>query len=112
MPRLTMVYKLAGSAQKRWRKLRGDKKLSVVWAGTQFKDGVELETAAQPATGREALPNFPRTTFDNIARVLAGPAVVTSGRKFHWHGPLGMLGHLVLLSIPGAVRVRALCRLW
>ncbi len=47
-----------------------------------------------------------------LFRVLAGPAVVTSGRKFRWHGPVGMLGHLLLLSIPGAVRVRALCRLW
>ena len=43
---LTMVYKLAESAQKRWRKLRGYKKLSAVWAGVQFKDGVELEMAA------------------------------------------------------------------
>ena len=43
---LTMVYKLAESAQKRWRKLRGYKKLMAVWKGIQFKDGVELEMAA------------------------------------------------------------------
>jgi putative transposase len=43
---LTMVYKLVESAQKRWRKLRGYKKLSAVWQGVQFKDGIELEAAA------------------------------------------------------------------
>ncbi|MBK6880561.1 MAG: glycosyltransferase [Elusimicrobia bacterium] len=45
-------------------------------------------------------------------RVMAAPAVVTSGRKFRWYSPARMLGHLLLLSVPGAVRVRALCRLW
>jgi putative transposase len=43
---LTMVYKLAESAQKRWRKLRGYLKLTAVWEGVQFKDGVELKMAA------------------------------------------------------------------
>jgi putative transposase len=43
---LTMVYKLAESAQKRWRKLRGHLKLTAVWEGVRFKDGVELEMAA------------------------------------------------------------------
>ena len=43
---LTMVYKLADSAQRRWRKLRGYKKLTAVWQGVQFKDGIELEKAA------------------------------------------------------------------
>lgn len=43
---LTMVYKLTESAQKRWRKLRGYKKLTAVWNGVRFKDGVELDLAA------------------------------------------------------------------
>ena len=38
---LTMVYKLAESAEKRWRKLRGHKKMAAVRNGVQFKDGVE-----------------------------------------------------------------------
>jgi putative transposase len=46
MATLTMVYKLAESAQRRWRKLRGYKKLMAVWKGIRFKDGVELEMAA------------------------------------------------------------------
>lgn len=45
-------------------------------------------------------------------RILEGVRAVTSGRKFRWYGPLSLIGHLILLSIPGAVRVRAFCRLW
>lgn len=45
-------------------------------------------------------------------RILTGTAAVTSGRKFRWYGPARMLGHLAVLSIPGAVRVKALCGLW
>jgi putative transposase len=43
---LTMVFKLAESAQKRWRKLRGYKKISQLLEGVQFRDGVALQTAA------------------------------------------------------------------
>ncbi len=43
---LTMVFKLVESAQKRWRKLRGYKKLSLLLDGVQFQDGVELQQAA------------------------------------------------------------------
>ena len=43
---LTMVFKLAESAEKRWRKLRGYKKLSLLLEGVQFQDGVELQQAA------------------------------------------------------------------
>jgi len=47
-----------------------------------------------------------------VFRILTEAFAVTSGRKFRWFGPVRMLGHLVVLSIPGAVRVRALCGLW
>ena len=43
---LTMVFKLAESAQKRWRKLRGYKRLLEIWEGVQFEDGVEVKMAA------------------------------------------------------------------
>ena len=43
---LTMVFKLAESAQKRWRKLRGYKRLLEIWKGVQFEDGVEVKMAA------------------------------------------------------------------
>ena len=43
---LTMVFKLAESAQKRWRKLRGYKKISLLLDGVQFQDGIALQTAA------------------------------------------------------------------
>jgi putative transposase len=40
---LTMVYKLATSAQKGWRKLRGYQELEKVIKGRKFKDGEELK---------------------------------------------------------------------
>jgi len=43
---LTMVFKLAESAQKRWRKLRGYKRLQEIWNGVQFENGVEVKMAA------------------------------------------------------------------
>jgi len=43
---LTMVFKLAQSAEKSWRKLRGYKKLSRLLEGIKFQDGVELQQAA------------------------------------------------------------------
>ena len=39
---LTMVFKLAMSAQKRWRTLNGAKLLADVIAGVQFEDGVKV----------------------------------------------------------------------
>ena len=39
---LTMVFKLLLSAQKRWQKLRGHRKVEDVMNGVQFKDGVEV----------------------------------------------------------------------
>ena len=43
---LTMVFKLVESAQKRWRKLRGYKRLQEIWTGVQFENGVEVKMAA------------------------------------------------------------------
>ncbi|MFH1846493.1 MAG: IS256 family transposase [Candidatus Omnitrophota bacterium] len=40
MATLTMVYKLIQSAQKRWTKLRGNKKIKQVWNGIKFEDGI------------------------------------------------------------------------
>ena len=37
---LSMVFKLSQSAEKRWRSLRGFKKLADVVKGIRFKDGV------------------------------------------------------------------------
>jgi putative transposase len=39
---LTMVFKLLLSAQKRWQRLRGYKKVEDVMNGVRFKDGVEV----------------------------------------------------------------------
>jgi transposase-like protein len=39
---LTMVFKLLLSAEQRWQRLRGHKKVEDVMNGVQFKDGVEL----------------------------------------------------------------------
>jgi len=41
---LSMVFKLAQSAEKRWRKIRGFKLLADVINGVQFVDGVNKET--------------------------------------------------------------------
>lgn len=43
---LTMVFKLVESAQKRWRTLRGYKRISQLLEGVQFQDGVALQKAA------------------------------------------------------------------
>jgi len=43
---LTMVFKLAESAQKRWKKLRGYRKISQLLDGVQFQDGTALQNAA------------------------------------------------------------------
>ena len=40
---LTMVFKLATSAQKHWRKLRGHQLIEKVIRGVQFKDGEEVK---------------------------------------------------------------------
>ncbi|MCD6303498.1 MAG: hypothetical protein J7M21_00880 [Planctomycetes bacterium] len=42
---LTMVFKLAGAAEKRWRRLNGGALLSDVIGGVRFVDGVEEMTA-------------------------------------------------------------------
>ena len=43
MATLTMVYMLAVSAQKHWRKLRGYQLIEKVVKGVQFKDGIEVK---------------------------------------------------------------------
>ena len=43
---LMMVFKLAESAEKRWKKLRGYRKILQLLEGVQFQDGVELQKAA------------------------------------------------------------------
>ena len=40
---LTMVYKLAISAEMHWRRLRGHELISKVINGTKFKDGEEVK---------------------------------------------------------------------
>lgn len=43
---LTMVFKLTESAEKRWKKLRGYRKISLLLEGVQFQDGIALQKAA------------------------------------------------------------------
>jgi len=43
---LTMVFKLAQSAAKSWRRLTGSKLIADVIQGVQFKDGIKREAAA------------------------------------------------------------------
>ena len=40
---LTMVFKLILSAQKRWSRLRGHRKIKQVWEGVKFKDGLMVK---------------------------------------------------------------------
>ena len=41
---LAMIFKLAESAQKNWRRLAGSKLLADVIRGVNFKDGVRVDT--------------------------------------------------------------------
>ena len=43
---LTMMFKLAENASKRWRLLNGSQILPDVLQGTQFKDGIQVTQAA------------------------------------------------------------------
>jgi transposase-like protein len=43
---LAMMFKLAQSASKKWRRLRGYEKITLVIAGRQFKDGIMQEEIA------------------------------------------------------------------
>ncbi len=42
---LTMVFKLAQSAEKNWRRLNGHQFLADVIHGVQFKDGIKVAAA-------------------------------------------------------------------
>jgi len=44
---LTMVFKLATAAQKRWRRLRGHQLIEKIIKGVKFKDGVEIKEIDQ-----------------------------------------------------------------
>ena len=44
---LTMVFKLATAAQKRWRRLRGYQLIEKIIKGVKFKDGVEVKEIDQ-----------------------------------------------------------------
>jgi putative transposase len=46
---LTMVYKLASSAEKKWRRLRGYKLIDKVIRGVKFKDGEEVKEEQEVA---------------------------------------------------------------
>ena len=43
---LTMMYKLAQSASKKWKRLRGSEKITLVIEGRSFKDGILQEEIA------------------------------------------------------------------
>jgi transposase-like protein len=43
---LTMMFKLAESASKKWKRLRSHKKITLVTEGRSFKDGILQEKAA------------------------------------------------------------------
>lgn len=43
---LAMMFKLAQSASKKWKRLRGKDKIPLLLRGTQFKDGIMQENAA------------------------------------------------------------------
>ncbi len=43
---LAMMFKLAQSASKKWKRLRGKDKIPILLKGTQFKDGIMQENAA------------------------------------------------------------------
>jgi len=49
---LTMVFKLILSAQKRWQRLRGYRKIEDVMNGVKFKDGVEIKEELLAAVAR------------------------------------------------------------
>ena len=51
---LTMVFKLAESAQKRWNRLRGFQKLSEVIQGVKFIDGVKPSHKQEPVNQKVA----------------------------------------------------------
>ena len=40
---LTMVFKLILSAQKRWSRLRGHRKIKDAWSGVKFEDGLMVK---------------------------------------------------------------------
>jgi transposase-like protein len=43
MATLTMVFKLLGSAQKRWQRIHGYAKAEDIWQGIKYQDGIRVE---------------------------------------------------------------------
>ncbi len=52
---LAMVYKLAMSAEKKWRKLRGFKLLAEIIRGVQFKDGEPVTSLKESELNRAVI---------------------------------------------------------
>ncbi len=57
MATLTMVFKLAQSAEKRWRRLRGCRKMKDVLAGILYRDGKRMEPRKSMELEAVDLPN-------------------------------------------------------
>jgi transposase-like protein len=51
---LSLVFKLVQSAQKRWLRIRGFKRLGEVIEGVKFKDGVRVDQQPNSATSKDA----------------------------------------------------------
>lgn len=51
---LSLVFKLVQSAQKRWLKIRGFKRLGEVIEGVKFKDGIRVDQKDDSATHQDA----------------------------------------------------------
>jgi glycosyltransferase involved in cell wall biosynthesis len=45
-------------------------------------------------------------------QVLTGNPIVTSARKLEWHGQWALLGHVLRMAVPGALKRRDACSLW
>jgi glycosyltransferase involved in cell wall biosynthesis len=45
-------------------------------------------------------------------RVITDAPITTSARKLEWYGPWQMLGHMLIVMIPGAILNRRACALW
>jgi putative transposase len=51
---LSLVFKLVQSAQKRWLKIRGFKRLGEVIEGVPFKDGIRVVPLPDPSISEDA----------------------------------------------------------
>jgi putative transposase len=51
---LSFVFKLVQSAQKRWLRIRGFKRLGEVIEGVKFRDGIRADQQNDPQTNQDA----------------------------------------------------------